>query len=306
MPPARFTLDGDVTQDGWPNFQVDGYGTWLWSLLEHVKRWHAHELAEGMGEAVGLVSAYLQAVALDTCFDCWEENGDALHTSTLACTYGGLRAASALVGSSASSQAAGRRADDVQGLIAERAVLGGRFVKSSNDAGVDASLLWLAVPFGAAGPSSPAMTATAQAIEETLDLDGGTRRYQGDTYYGGGAWPLLTAWLGWYRAVTGDMAAAPRCEKWVEACFDTSGQLPEQLGGAQRDPASYSDWVGKWGPPAADLAWSHAMFLVLQDQLDEEAAPRSEGPSGTPQRNRQTNPTFLDSRGTSVTGQERG
>jgi GH15 family glucan-1,4-alpha-glucosidase len=83
---------------------------------------------------------------------------------------------------------------------------GGRFAKSSADRGVDASLLWLAVPFGVVSLADPTMAATASQIAATLDLDGGTRRYASDTYYGGGAWPLLTAWLGWYYA----RAAGPR------------------------------------------------------------------------------------------------
>lgn len=35
--PTRYTLDGErepVTADDWPNFQLDGYGTWLWALAE--------------------------------------------------------------------------------------------------------------------------------------------------------------------------------------------------------------------------------------------------------------------------------
>ena len=40
MPPARYTLDGALEHpeddDPWPNFQVDGYGMWLWALEEHL------------------------------------------------------------------------------------------------------------------------------------------------------------------------------------------------------------------------------------------------------------------------------
>src|SRR3954449_10788875 len=35
LPPARYTLDGGLEDDGddpWPNFQIDGYGMWLWAL----------------------------------------------------------------------------------------------------------------------------------------------------------------------------------------------------------------------------------------------------------------------------------
>ena len=36
MPPARFALDGSTVADDWPNFQIDGYGTWLWALGQHL------------------------------------------------------------------------------------------------------------------------------------------------------------------------------------------------------------------------------------------------------------------------------
>ena len=36
MPPARFALDGSNVVDDWPNFQIDGYGTWLWSFGQHL------------------------------------------------------------------------------------------------------------------------------------------------------------------------------------------------------------------------------------------------------------------------------
>ena len=36
MPPARFALDGSNVADDWPNFQIDGYGTWLWALGQHL------------------------------------------------------------------------------------------------------------------------------------------------------------------------------------------------------------------------------------------------------------------------------
>ncbi len=35
---TRFTLDGEevTTDNTWGNFQIDGYGTWLWALAECV------------------------------------------------------------------------------------------------------------------------------------------------------------------------------------------------------------------------------------------------------------------------------
>ncbi|HTT89192.1 MAG TPA: glycoside hydrolase family 15 protein [Acidimicrobiales bacterium] len=268
MPPARYTVEGTVEPDDWPNFQVDGYGTWMWALSEHVNRWGAGSLLDDLADCVELVSAYLEAVGLDPCYDCWEENGDAVHTSTLGCVYGGLSATAELLGRKTAAQ----KAEDLSEHILSQRRSYGRFAKSNASSGVDASLLWLAVPFGVVGPGDPAMDATAAEIEQQLDLEGGTRRYAADTYYGGGAWPLLTAWLGWYRARAGDLSTAQRCASWVEDRFDTPGHLPEQVAGEHRDPEAYRTWVGRWGPPAADLAWSHAMYFVLRDEL-QRAVP---------------------------------
>src|SRR5437763_1459666 len=33
--PCRFTLDGEDDAADWWNFQLDGYGTWLWALAAH-------------------------------------------------------------------------------------------------------------------------------------------------------------------------------------------------------------------------------------------------------------------------------
>ena len=277
MPPARYAVDGSPEADGWPNFQVDGYGTWLWSLAEHVGRWGGDALADELSQSVELASEYLGAVALDPCYDCWEENGAAVHTSTLACVYGGLRAAGQLGG----REPARRKADEVAEYIFARMRSEGRFAKSSDNRGVDASLLWLAVPFGVVSARDPVMATTAAEIAFRLDLEGGTRRYTTDTYYGGGAWPLLTAWLGWYHCSTGDLDGARRYAAWVEERFDAAGRLPEQVGGEDRDLSAYQVWVGRWGPPAADLAWSHAMYFVLSDELERR---RERPPGDMPER----------------------
>jgi GH15 family glucan-1,4-alpha-glucosidase len=277
MPPARFDLDGTVLADDWPNFQVDGYGTWVWSLSQHTQRWGAGKLADELAEAVELTAAYLEAVGLDACYDCWEENSEAVHTSTLACVHGGLVAAASLTGRQSASHMAEQVAERIVADMSEA----GRFAKSSTDRGVDASLLWLAVPFGVMSPTDAAMAATASQIATVLDLQGGTRRYPADTYYGGGAWPLLTAWLGWYYALAGDLGAAEQCIGWVSERIDAQGCLPEQVGGDERDPEAYDEWVARWGPPAADLAWSQAMYLVLSDELSGlEAAPLRRSLSG--------------------------
>ena len=265
LPPARFALDGNAVLDDWPNFQIDGYGAWIWSLREHLR------LAGGDGPAGdgGLLAEvrdvvdntwrYLDAVALDPCFDVWEEHGDQVHSSTLACVYAGLMAAADLLGEARAAE----RAEEVRSFLFGLAARRGRFPKSHSSTAVDASALWLCVPFGIVPADDPLMAATADAIKAELDLDGGIRRYAADTYFGGGAWPVLTASLGLYWLAAGDNQAARRYLAWIETKFDADGRLGEQFGGETLHPAKYREWVRKWGHPARDLLWSHAMYVLL-------------------------------------------
>ena len=43
--------------------------------------------------------------------------------------------------------------------------------------------------------------------------------------------------------------------------------LPEQVTGHLLAPASYDEWVERWGPIATPLLWSHAMFVTLAVEL---------------------------------------
>ena len=67
----------------------------------------------------------------------------------------------------------------------------------------------------------------------------------------------------------------------VERRYDSAGRLPEQVGGETRDPTNYLLWVGRWGEPAADLTWSHAMYFVLWDQLNKRAPDPPPGGDST-------------------------
>lgn len=262
MPPARFSLAGQAVDDDWPNFQVDGYGSWLWALGEHLHLGRRPLPAE-WERAVALVSRYISDLGTSPCFDVWEEAGGAVHTVTLACIYAGLRAASSLLGDGHY----GQRADDLRAIILERNGKEGFFVKSDKNRAVDGALLWLCEPFGVLAPGDARFATTKDRIAAELSLEGGVRRYAADTYYGGGAWPVLTASLGLSYAAGGDMAGARRCMAWVADHKDDEGRLGEQYGGHRRDAAHYGLWARRWGPPAADLVWSHAMYVTLEAEI---------------------------------------
>ena len=265
MPPARYTFDGrleDNAGEMWPNFQLDGYGTWLWLLRDHERRGGA--LMREDRAAARIVSRYLQRTAAVPCFDCWEELGNRRHTSTLASVIAGLRAAAALLGEDAPSRAA----DSLRERLLRLHVSCGSFVKFEGSSAVDGSLLWIALPFGVVDLHDPLMVRTAVRVsDELVGPTGGVRRYLGDTFYGGGEWIVLTAWLAWYRAATGQRDQAARGLAWIQASA-TPDLLPEQRTEAAQYPEMVTPWVERWGPVATPLLWSHAMYLVLCANVD--------------------------------------
>jgi isomaltose glucohydrolase len=290
IPPTRYTLTGHLEQPGnsegsaqprdpgnpadsgpaaWPNFQLDGYGTWLWALARHVR--HGHPLTVAQRQAVALVSRYLQVTGAWTCFDCWEEHRQWRHTATLGAVIAGLTAAAELIGDITATE----HVEALRALLRKEHVRDGALVKHTGSTGVDASLLWLATPFAVLPADDPIMRRTvARIVDELTGPSGGIRRYLGDTFYGGGEWVLLTAGLGAHLAAIGDLDGAQHRLAWVESTFTADGHLPEQITDHPQTPDMVAPWLTRWGPVASPLLWSHAMHLVLLRALREPSAVR--------------------------------
>jgi GH15 family glucan-1,4-alpha-glucosidase len=253
MPPARYTLDGTLEHaddEPWPNFQVDGYGMWLWSLERHLD---GRPLDAALAATVDLVGRYLAASWRLKCFNCWEEYDDGEHASTLGAVFAGLEAAARLLDESEAE------AESVRGRLIDGFVVDGRFARGPTDTRLDGSLLWLSVPFGVLPPDDPRIEATVEAIRtELTGPHGGVYRYRGDTYYGGGEWLLLTSSLAWHDAVVGNGNG----QEWVRAQSLPNGDLPEQVTAHAQEPSMVEPWVRRWGPVATPLLWSHAMYLI--------------------------------------------
>lgn len=268
---TRFTVDGAESDAEWTNFQLDGYGTWLWALVDHLARTGDAALYAELRPGVQRLVAYLRAFWHLPCYDCWEEFGEKIHTATLAAVYGGLQA----IGSY-DPTLADDTPDAIRAFVLERCVVDGRLAKYIGSTLVDASLIGAATPYGLFPPDHPLMVATINRIARDLH-HGGVRRYVEDTYYGGGEWLLLAAWLGWYYAEAGEREPAQRLLSWVAAQATVEGHLPEQICTDPLSPAHYQPWVERWGAVATPLLWSHAMYLILRDALgvpvSEEAIP---------------------------------
>lgn len=263
MPPARYTLDGTLeTESGdiepWPNFQIDGYGMWLWALEQHLD---GRPLPVEHAPAVELVARYLDRCGLLECWDCWEEWSGGRHASTLASVFAGLRAAATILGDRRWWQSAER----VQAALLDGFLVDGTFRKTPGDERVDASLLWISVPFEVLPRDDPRVVATVEAVRRELaGPGGGIYRYLGDSYFGGGQWLLLTSFLAWHDALAGAAETAAAGQAWVRAQALENGDLPEQVTGHSQDLSMVEPWVERWGTVATPLLWSHAMYLIAE------------------------------------------
>jgi isomaltose glucohydrolase len=259
MPPARYTLGGTLEHaddEPWPNFQVDGYGMWLWALERHLD---GERPGDDVLPTVELVARYLAASWRLECFSCWEEFDDGEHASTLTAVVAGLEAAAGLLGG------VDGEAEVVRARLLDAFVVDGRFRRGPADDRLDGSLLWLSVPFGVLPVDDPRIVATVEAIRTDLaGPGGGLYRYLGDTYYGGGQWLLLTSSLAWHDAVAGNAAGHAAAQAWVRAQALPNGDLTEQVTGGSQEPAMVEPWVRRWGPVATPLLWSHAMYVIAE------------------------------------------
>jgi len=270
---CRYTADGSEAPEEWWNFQLDGYGGWLWALGQHVQRHNAR--VDGYAEATALCTQYLTAFWAEPSYDWWEENPGHQHTSTLAAIAAGLRsaAASELLHARVRADAA-RAAEEITGEVRTRAVTAGRLTKWLDGDGIDASLVACATPFRLLEPDDPLMIETVQVIEQTLrTTGGGVHRHPDDSYFGGGEWLLLSAFLGWYYEDVGRQNDARTQLNWIAAQATANGDLPEQVDTNMLVPDAKETWEQRWGPVATPLLWSHAMLLTLALELGLAATP---------------------------------
>lgn len=258
-PPARFELDGTTECSDWPNFQLDGYGIWLWALSEHMQINDIKQIPMQYMDSVLLIVEYLKKCWGHECYDCWEENGDKIHASTLGCIYGGLKSINKYL----SDRSLNNIINEIRLFITNYFVHNDSLVKFMGKDTVDANLLWLSIPFNVFSPISSIMSKTVSKIEKKLTHSKGVHRYSTDTYYGGGEWLLLSAWLGWYYIRTGRKNDAILQKEWIERQVDDIGHMPEQVLFHINNPSKIEHWKDLWGDVASPLLWSHAMYLIL-------------------------------------------
>src|SRR5664279_3757338 len=138
---ARYRVDGQEGPDEWPEFQLDGIGTWLWSLQAYIDHIGFTPLPVAWEMAVELSARYLVALWHTPCYDCWEERGTQVHISTLAAIFAGLAAAEKLIPGTDFSETKA----EIRTFVLEHGLTpGGELAKSVGVNMVDANLLTVA------------------------------------------------------------------------------------------------------------------------------------------------------------------
>lgn len=268
--PTRYTLDGAPTGEDWWDFQLDGYGTWMFMLVEHLER-HGRSVDSCSPElcsALERCADYLCEFWSEPCFDWWEEDVDGVHVSTLVSIEAGLRAV-ARVGF-----VTGERRDRCRStstaivdFVRAHGMIDGHLIKTVGRGDrVDASLIAAFVPFGTFDPTGEIATRTHARIVDDIAPDG-VHRYLGDTYFGGGRWVVLAGFVGAFEAATGRTSDALRRLTWMCEQQTSDGLLPEQTIDHVLDERFVEEWIERWGDVATPLLWSHAMYLTLVDEI---------------------------------------
>lgn len=260
-PPTRFHLNGMVEIDhheAWPNYQLDGYGTWL-AILHQTEP----SPSESLLRSIRIVADFLAIAWSHPCYDCWEEGGEEVHGSTLIAVAGGLKAASEMTGEST-------YLDEYKKVIIEiqtNYTSDHHLVKNKGDSRIDASLAWGFLPHRAYSLKDPLVQNTLDEVKKQLqNPEGGVKRYLGDTYYGGGDWVLLEGLLAWNQAANGNQVAWAQSCKWFQSIADENHLLPEQILVDVQVPEMIRTWEKKWGLVAHPLLWSHAMYLLMLNE----------------------------------------
>ncbi|WP_157965176.1 glycoside hydrolase family 15 protein [Euzebya rosea] len=264
---TRYTLDGREADGFWENFQLDGYGTWLWALHEHHRRTD-RPLAVSLDVIDSLVE-YLSTFWDEPSYDWWEEHIEHRHVSTMVCIWAGLDAVSGWdeVPVDVRRRAAAA-AGDIRQRVEADGIVDGALVKWLGSDAVDASLVACIVPLGFLDVDDPVARRTIERVEDEL-APAGVHRYLDDVYYGGGQWILLAAFLGWYHVRAGRPERVDELLTWIAGTADGDGHLPEQVAEDLLHPDHLAGWEAKWGPSANPLLWSHAMLLsVVADLLE--------------------------------------
>ena len=131
------------------------------------------------------------------------------------------------------------------------------YVRNTEDRKMDISLIGAVTPFNVFKPKETKVSNTIECINMTLrTYTGGYQRFEQDGYMNGNPWVISNLWMTLYYLKTGEKRKAKETFDFV---IKTAGKhyfLGEQIDNQTLKP----NWV-------IGLGWSHAMFVIVLEQL---------------------------------------
>lgn len=256
----RYYVNGELAPS-W-GVQIDETASILLGIYEYGKCRPLEKLIVKASKA--LIDFLDEDFKSKACFDLWEERKGS-HLYTTASIYEALKASRVMllkIGRGKNKELIAnieKVLPKILTSIRKNFVKNGIFVRSIDNEQCDISLLGLVVPFNVLDINNPIMKNTVQEIEKRLKCsNGGYMRYEGDNYIGGNAWIISSLWLSMYYIKIGNKDKAKELFDWVTNHSDCMEFLPEQI---ERDGHNTA-WI-------VQLAWSHAMYVIVADMLKE-------------------------------------
>lgn len=131
------------------------------------------------------------------------------------------------------------------------------FVRNTNDKRIDISLLGAVIPFNVFLAKEKKMLNTVENINLTIrTYTGGYQRFEYDHYRNGAPWPLANLWMTLYYLEIGEKKKAKETFDFVLKTAGKHSFLGEQIDNSTLKP----NWV-------IGLGWSHAMFIIVLEKL---------------------------------------
>ena len=123
---------------------------------------------------------------------------------------------------------------------------------------MDISILGTVFPFNVFSATEKSVLNTVDKINMTLrTYTGGILRFEDDNYLGGkNPWVISTLWMALYYIKAGKKKEAINLLNFVCKTANYNGLLAEQVDNSTLKPS----WV-------IGLGWSHAMFVILLNEL---------------------------------------
>ena len=133
------------------------------------------------------------------------------------------------------------------------------YVRNTEDRRIDISLLGAVYPFNIFLPKEKRVLNTIENINLTLrTYTGGYQRYEFDHYRNGAPWPISNLWMTLYYLEVGEKKKAKETFDFVLKTMGRHSFLGEQIDNSTLKP----NWV-------IGLGWSHAMFIIVLEQLSK-------------------------------------